>query len=112
MVTVKDNEITMIRGDTAKIQISITNADGEPYEPQEGDSIRFAAKRKYTDTNCAVEKAIPTDTLLLQLDPEDTKGLMQGETKGRYFYDIELTQADGTVDTFIRGVLILLEEVE
>lgn len=112
MVSISETNITMIRGDTAKIQVSIFDASGEIYEPQNGDSVRFAAKKKYTDSACVILKDIPIDTLLLQLDPDDTEPLGMGSSHGKYVYDIKLTKADGTVDTFIRGVLILLEEVD
>ena len=111
MVEIKDTTITMVRGDTARISVSIKDAEGDPYIPAEGDSIRFAAKKKYTDTTVALYKDIDIGAMLLTIEPEDTKDLQMGSIKGRYVYDIELTQADGTVDTFIRGDLVLLEEV-
>lgn len=102
----------MIRGDTAKIHITIQTPKGTSYHMKEGDSLRFAAKKAYTDKNAVILKNIDTETLVLQLDPEDTKGLGMGSTNGKYVYDIQLTQANGTVDTFIRGQLNLLEQVD
>lgn len=111
MVSISDTKITMVRGDTALITISITDSDGEAYEVQDGDVIRFAVKKRYSDDDTVILKTIDNDTLLLQIDPEDTEDLDMG-SRGKYVYDIEITQADGTVDTFIRGTLYLLEEVE
>lgn len=107
MVEIKGTAITMVRGDTAKISVTI-----DDYTIQPEDRIRFAVKKKYTDTDVLIEKVIDNTTGILQIDPEDTKPLGMGESKGKYVYDIEITQADGTVDTFIRGSLLLLEEVE
>ena len=112
MIQVSNNTITMVRGDTARISVSITDAEGAEYIPVEGDTLRFAVKKKYTDETVVIEKQIDINALILQIDPADTKNLQMGETKGQYVYDVEITQADGTVDTFIRGKLILLEEVE
>lgn len=47
--------------------------------------------------------------MLLVLEPEDTKTL----PFGKYVYDIQITYADGKVDTFItKGRLRLTEEVD
>jgi hypothetical protein len=108
--SVKKTTITLTRGDTFKAQISITDPDGNPYEIHEGDSVRFAAKKHYTDpdTEVLIVKNIPTDSLVLQLDPADTKDLPFGE----YVYDIQLTTSTGEIDTFItKAALIITEEV-
>lgn len=108
--TVKKTSITLTRGDTFKAQISITDKDGNPYVPQEGDTVRFAMKKSYLDpdTEVLIRKNIPMDTLILTLEPEDTKELPFGS----YVYDIQLTTAAGEVDTFItKASLTLTEEV-
>ena len=108
--TVKKTSITLTRGDTFKAQISITDKDGNPYEIQAGDSVRFAMKKHYTDPDSEVliNKQIPTDTLVLVLEPSDTKDLPFGD----YVYDIQLTTSSGDIDTFItKATLTLTEEV-
>ena len=84
--------------------------DGSPYIPQEGDSLRFAMKKRYTDSDQDVilVKDIPIDTLVLELEPQDTKSLPM---KSKYVYDIQFTDSQGRVDTFINGTLTLGEEV-
>lgn len=109
--SVKKSVITMTRGDTLKVQINLTDSEGNPYEAQEGDSIRFAVKKSYLDPDyeTLIEKEIPLDTMILTLDPEDTKKYAFGE----YVYDIQLTNSSGEVDTFLpNGTLILTEEVK
>ncbi len=99
------NEITLTRGDTFRSTILLEYEDGRPYTPTEGDSLRFALKHRtknhkgtaYKDIDPLILKDIPTSTMVLQLDPEDTKPLDFGD----YVYDIEITFADGSVDTFI-----------
>lgn len=112
MVKIAGTTITMIKGDTAIINVSITDVDGSEYVPEDGDKIRFAMKRRYSDPAPVLYIPIPTDTMTLIIRPEHTKELQAGQGDVIYKYDIELTKADGTVDTFIpNGSLILLEEV-
>ena len=88
--------VSLTRGDSFSTPIELVNEDGTPYEMQDGDSLRF----KCTDVPggaVLIEKAIPSDTLLLQLDPSDTNVL----PFGNYFFDIELTYANGKVETVI-----------
>lgn len=116
MYKVDGTTITMTRGDTVTIQIEMKRGS-ETYTPQEGDVIRFAAKKpmlnmsrtEYVDPVPLVRKTIPNDTLILSIQPNDTKALAFGE----YVYDIELTYANGNVDTFIAEArLIIAPEVE
>lgn len=97
MYEINGTSITLTRGDSFYTQVGMKNEDGTEYTPQEGDSVRFALKRFYDDAEPLIEKAIPIDTLILHLEPSDTKDLSFGE----YVYDIELTKANGDVDTFI-----------
>lgn len=94
---VKKNTIFLTRGDTFKAHLTINNPDGTEYTPQEGDTVRFALKENIEDQECLILRDIPTDTMLLVLNPEDTKNLEFGS----YVYDIQLTKANGDVDTFI-----------
>lgn len=107
--SVSGTVITLTRGDTFMATIAINQPDGQPYTPVEGDSVRFAMKSSYTDIRTLLEKEIPIDTMLLVLNPEDTKDL----TFGNYVYDIQLTTKDGVVCTFIAKAKIrITEEVD
>lgn len=44
MVRVVNNTITLVRGDTVEIPVTIWTRDGDIYVPSEGDVIRFAIK--------------------------------------------------------------------
>lgn len=113
--SIDGNAITLTRGDTLLLKVTITR-DGEEYTPTSSDKVRFALKHKelkddksdFVDDEPLILKDIPTDTMLLQLDPEDTKD----KAFGRYVYDIEITLPDGYVDTFItKAPFKLTEEV-
>ena len=100
--------ITLTRGDTFETAVKLIDNAGYPYDPVEGDKIRFAMKEDYDDNVPCLEKDIPIDTMILRLDPADTKELKFGT----YVYDIQFTSADGRVDTFIaKAKFKLTEEV-
>ena len=108
MYSINGTKIQLTRGDTLKVQISLTQG-GEPYTPQSGDSILFAVKSKlnapqpeYVDTNPLISKSVDTESMILTLVPNDTKQL----SFGQYRYDIQVTLADGTVDTVINNALL------
>ena len=65
-------------------------------------------KKRYVDDEVILVKNIPVDTCILELQPSDTKNLPM---RSKYVYDIEFTDAQGRVDTFIKGTLTILEEV-
>ena len=109
-VKISGTTITATRGDTIKVFIPMEYEDKTPYIPAEGDKVRFALKRDYDDETVLIEKTIPTDTLLLKIDPEDTKNLPQ---PSQYVYDVQLTYANGEVDTFIaKAKFKITEEVD
>lgn len=109
MLKINGTTITLTRGDTLRASLEILDAEGNTYTPSSGDTIRFAMKKSYSDSECLIEKQIPNDTLLLSLDPEDTKDLAFGS----YVYDIEITFESGAVDTFVdKATFRISEEVE
>lgn len=118
---IEDTKIFLTRGDTFKTTVSMGYKNEEtgeftPYVPQEGDVVRFAMKgakmtpgnQDYVEKTPLILKVIPNDTLLLVLEPSDTKELKFGN----YKYDIEITFANGEVCTFIDDAdFILTREV-
>ena len=105
--SINQNDITLVRGDYFPCVVSMEK-DGERFIPTSG-SLRFALKKSYRDPDerVLINKTIPLETMLLELEGDDTKSLKFGE----YVYDIEYTDAQGRADTFIRGKFILDEEV-
>lgn len=106
---ISDNtfNITLTRGDYLAITVGMTK-EGSEYRPSDG-VLRFALKKRYKDPDSEVliNKRIPLDTCLLELEKDDTKPLNYGD----YDYDIEYTDAQGHPDTFIEGKLTLTKEV-
>lgn len=103
-VKIKNNKIEMTRGDTLRVLVGIT-VDENPYSPVVGEAVRFAVKnrtlkaggKEYSDNDPLILKDIPIATMILELQPQDTKPL----GFGMYCYDIQITFEDGTVSTFI-----------
>ena len=106
--SINGTTISLTRGDTLKLNIILERGD-ETYVPDPEDTIRFALKKRIGDNEpLLILKGVPIDTLILKLDPEDTKEL----DYGTYKYDLELTTADGEVVTFIGPAdFIITEEV-
>ena len=104
--SVSGTTITLTRGDTFVAVISITDQDGNPYTPVEGDFIRFAMKSSYEDLAPILVKNIPIDTMTLVIESAETKPL----AFGKYIYDIELSKSTGEVDTFIAKATIKITE--
>ena len=103
-------DITLTRGDSLPLQLANLQKNNEPYTPDPEDSIRFAMKQKYKDPDEEVVllKEISPDTLILNILPEDTKGLPMGKS---YVYDIQITDKYGFVATFIEGIFTIGKEV-
>lgn len=102
---IEGTKIILTRGDTFQAQVTIKKADGTVYTPEEGDVVRFAVKsakmtqgnKDYYDKEPLILKEIPTDTMTLSLEPNDTKPLAFGD----YKYDMQITYANEDVCTFI-----------
>ena len=108
-VKIVNKNIIMTRGDTLNLKINISDSLGNPYTPTDGDKIRFAVKYNYSDDKPLILKEIPVDTCLLHLESSDTKTIKQ---PSKLVYDIRITKADGTVDTFLSGTLQIKEAVD
>lgn len=112
MIKVDDRTIVIVRGDSGFVTIDlmkVVNDEVVPYVPQSGETLRFAAAKKYgaTEDECFIIRQIPLDTNRLYFYPEDTKS----QKFGTYKYDLEFTNIDGFVDTILRGDFIISEEV-
>ena len=107
---VSGTTISLTRGDTFRSIVDIFNPDGTPYEPLEGDTIRFALKKNYKDDTVLIRKDISIVDRELYIAPEDTKDFKQ---PSEYVYDIQLTHANGDIDTFIANAIFkITEEVD
>ena len=86
MLKVTGNKIQLTRGDTMILQINLKDETGEEYIPVETDKIYFRLKKQQTSKEILIEREIPYDTLILQLNEEDTEDFRFGT----YYYEVEL----------------------
>lgn len=108
-----DYNITLVRGDSAAFDVPLVSVDDQghetPYTPQEGEKLRFALSDKYgvTREEVLILKEIPINTLVLKLEPSDTKPLRFK----KYHYDIEFTDVLGNVTTVLEAEFEVAKEV-
>ena len=89
-----DDNILLTRGDTATLNISITDSEGNPYTMQEGDTLKFSIKRIYTEPEVLLELVVTEP--VVHLSSADTDNL----SFGVYHYDVVFIN-DSIVDTII-----------
>lgn len=91
-----NNNIKLTRGDSASIGVDLTNPDGSAYELQSGDILMFTVKYNCITEDIIIQKDISSNATINIL-PSDTNGLLYGN----YYYDVQLTKANGDVNTVI-----------
>lgn len=113
MISIDANKnISMTRGDTFVRTLTLSK-NNVAYTPQEGDVVRFALANKYKDEygySLKLNKVIPFNGAegTLTILPIETATLKYGT----YVYDIQITYANGDVETFAdKKQFILTEEV-
>lgn len=87
-------KIFITRGDTASFNIEVRQPDKRTvYELAEGDNLTFTVKQTDSEVDFLIQKVGAT----VKLASDDTKKLAYGQ----YWYDVQLTFADGTINTII-----------
>ena len=112
MQKIKENNIFLIRGDSLVAQIGVLQ-NGATYTPTVDDEIVFtlihntltADQTDYEDEEPILTKQISTETMILEIEPDDTREL----EFGKYDYGIKIIMANGFTDTFISGQLTLMK---
>lgn len=100
----KGPTITLTRGDYASFHIDIEDATGGEYTPQTGDVVTFTVKKNTKTEEVLIQKTGQD----IEIEHEDTAELRYGT----YAYDVQLTYANGHIDTFIGPAdFVLTEEV-
>ena len=89
------NKITIVRGDTAMLTLSLTG-----YLLSEGDQVKLTVKRSANDAKALITKVVTEFTegkAIIALEEADTETL----AAGKYLYEIECRLKDGRIDTVI-----------
>lgn len=103
MLKIDGNNIYLTRGDSATLSLEVTDQEGNPYEPKEGDEFIFSVKN-----NDLVVPYELTKKFNSELDIYITSEESSNFNFGAYLFDIKLVNS-GVVDTFIIGNLIIEE---
>lgn len=98
MFKIEDSFIYLTRGDTAYITLELE--DDEKFSV--GDVVTLSVKRNLTNaTEYSLQKEITieeeSNSLVIKILPEDTNNM----SYGLYFYDVQLTRANGDIFTII-----------
>lgn len=92
-----DGTIQLTRGDTARLEITIKNSlTEEAYDMAPDDILSFTIKKSVKDETALVHKE-SKGTNTFHIEPKDTVEL----SFRKYFYDVQLTRANGDVYTVI-----------
>ena len=105
---IKGTNMTMIRGDSETIFVSMEDAENEKVAFKTGDTLRMTIKDSLKSAVNILQKVITEFeywNAIIILTPEDTKDLRVKE----YIYDVQLTRADGTVSTIIKPSKFTIE---
>lgn len=95
MFDIYRNDISIIRGDSAIFEITITDKDKNIYTPTSDDTVTFTVKENTRSNAIVFQKPVVNGKIVI--DPKDTEDLRYG----KYVYDVQLVTADGWVDTII-----------
>ena len=97
---IKGTNISMTRGDSETIKVTLKDTLGNVVPLVAGDIIRLTVREKMLSPIKIIEKTITEfddGQALIAIHPQDTSGLRFTS----YVYDIQLTRANGTVKTII-----------
>lgn len=95
MFKVKNNVITMTRGDTGNFTLVIKDADGEDYDYSE-DTVLFTIKPNVHTKTAVCQKVVRYGEDIV-LEHKDTANLPYGD----YWYDVQVSNEAGDVATVI-----------
>lgn len=101
MLKIEGTTIRLTRGDTARLDLTISDTTGKGYTFQQGDAVVLTVKTSADAVDEALLKLeyIDMEKTLVEilLKPEDTKDL----SFDTYWYDVELRTAAGEIYTVV-----------
>lgn len=94
------------RGDTAMFSVTLYDAEGAEYIPEEGEALTFYLMKKDCDdlTEAILVKDIPVSTMQLELTASETRELQ----KGSYPYRVRIIDTLGHEYTVIKSTLKII----
>jgi hypothetical protein len=104
------NQITMMRGDTRSLTVTVLDDDGDPYDLT-GVGVQFTVDALFDKSvGDGVAVATPASGVaVVTVNPVDTADAP--DRRRAYRYDVQLTLADGSVRTPIHGLFVVRPDV-
>lgn len=99
MLIIKNGYIGLTKGDTARINVTIKSGENTEYICTTGDTLKFSVKNSKTSTTYVFQKVVTdfSEGVKIVIEPSDTNTIAVGS----YYYDVELTLANGDVNTIV-----------
>lgn len=97
MLRITNTDIYLTRGDSALLELKITDEDGHTWEPTSTDKVIFCLKRSPENPEPLLTIQAAEGQTDILLYPNDTKELSFGE----YIYDIHVETTSGNIFTVI-----------
>lgn len=101
-----DNTIRLTRGDTARINVTLVDSSGEPYEMQNDDLLILSVKKTVKTDTYYFQKQI-SGSSMFYIKPEDTNDL----DFGKYKYDVQLVTNDEVYTIIEPSTFEIMSEV-
>lgn len=97
------SNFTIVQGDTAILQFSVTDEDGAALDVSTASAITFEIAVSASESALVTKTlddgiSVATSTVTVTLSPSDTAALL-----GRYVMELQITDADGNVFTPLQG---------
>lgn len=103
-------DITAIRGDTVALSVTVTDSAGLAYDLTGAAVVMTVGDLFSKSVGDGITVAAPaTGVASIAVDPADTQDAP--DQRVAYPYDVQITLADGSVKTPIRGQFIVLPDV-
>jgi len=101
MIKIDETMISITRGDSAYIQLDISDMSGEPVTLSSRDIVRCQVRKRPNDGELVFEGDIirsdQDNSIVWHIHPEDT----MNEFVGTYYWDAQVEFTNGDIFTFI-----------
>lgn len=98
-----DNNITLTRGDTATIYLTVVDSEGDEYDFSD-DLVQLTVKRNTVTEDIIFQKTF--NSAAITIEPADTKHLTYTDLK----YDVQIITGNNAVYTVIPPRLFTISE--
>lgn len=106
MISVSGDTITMTRGDTETLTVTVLDSDGESYTLGEDEYIELCIKASVDDDTALVVKTTTDGDITF--DRDDTWSM----DVGKYVYNIRVEDGSTSFHTIIEGKFVLKAVVD